>query len=48
MLYLGASINVIHYNIYATLNLDPLKETCILIQLADMTNIYHKGVIEDT
>ncbi|XP_027096001.1 uncharacterized protein [Coffea arabica] len=47
MLDLGASINVIPKVIYASLNLDPLKETGIIIQLADRTNVYPDGVIED-
>nr|XP_027124566.1 uncharacterized protein LOC113741264 [Coffea arabica] len=33
--------------IYASLNLGPLKETGIIIQLADRTNAYPDGVIED-
>ena len=42
MLDLGASINVMPKSIYASLNLDPLKETEIIIQLADRTNAYPK------
>ncbi|XP_027171986.1 uncharacterized protein LOC113771612 [Coffea eugenioides] len=47
MLDLGASINVMPKAIYASLNLGPLKETGIIIQLADRTNAYPDGVIED-
>ena len=35
MLDLGASINVMPYSIYASLNLGDLKETGVVIQLAD-------------
>ncbi|XP_071921815.1 uncharacterized protein [Coffea arabica] len=38
MLNLGASINVMPNAIYASLNLAPLKETGIIIQLANRTN----------
>ncbi|XP_027152312.1 uncharacterized protein LOC113752399 [Coffea eugenioides] len=47
MLDLGASINMMPRAIYASLNLGPLKETDIIIQLADRTNAYPDGVIED-
>ncbi|KAL5573539.1 hypothetical protein UlMin_023136 [Ulmus minor] len=47
MLYLGASINVMPSSIFASLNLGPLKETGVIIQLADRSNTYPKGVIED-
>ncbi|XP_027151784.1 uncharacterized protein LOC113751831 [Coffea eugenioides] len=47
MLDLGASINVMPKAIYASLNLGPLKETGIIIQLANRTNAYPDGVIED-
>ena len=47
ILDLGASINVIPYSIYASLNLGPLEETGIIIQLADISNTYPKGVGED-
>ena len=47
MLNLGASINVIHYSSNASLNLGPLEETCVIIQLADRSNTYPKGVVED-
>ena len=47
MFDLGASINVMPYSIYASLKLDPLKQTEVIIQLADQSNAYPKGVIED-
>ncbi|XP_027169012.1 uncharacterized protein LOC113768743 [Coffea eugenioides] len=47
MLDLGASINVMPKTIFASLNLWPLKETAIIIQLADRTNAYPEGLVED-
>ena len=47
MLDLGASINVMPYSIYASLNLGPLEETGVIIELADRSNTYPRGVIED-
>ncbi|XP_071920785.1 uncharacterized protein [Coffea arabica] len=47
MLDLGASINVMSKTIYASLNLGPLKGICIIIQLADRTNAYPEGLVED-
>lgn len=47
MLELEASINFMPYNIYDSLNLGPLKEISIIVQLFDITNFYPKGVIED-
>ncbi|XP_062109887.1 uncharacterized protein LOC133821759 [Humulus lupulus] len=47
MLDLGASINVMPFSIYASLNLGPLEETGVIIQLADRSNAYPRGVIED-
>ncbi|XP_031272549.1 uncharacterized protein LOC116131037 [Pistacia vera] len=47
MLDLGASINVMPYSIYLDLNLGALKETNIVIQLADRSKAYPKGVLED-
>ena len=35
------------YSIYASLNIGPLKETSVVIQLADKSNAYPKGVLED-
>ncbi|XP_027121945.1 uncharacterized protein [Coffea arabica] len=47
MLDLGASINVMPKTIYTSLNLGPLKGTGIIIQLADRTNAYPEGLVED-
>ncbi|XP_027158006.1 uncharacterized protein LOC113773887 [Coffea eugenioides] len=47
MLDLGASINVMPKSIYVSLKLGPLKETGIIIQLADRTNAYPDGLVED-
>nr|XP_027093523.1 uncharacterized protein LOC113713915 [Coffea arabica] len=47
MLDLGASINVMPKTIFASLNLGPLKETAIIIQLADRTNAYPEGLVKD-
>ena len=46
MLDLGASINVMPYSIYASLNLGPLEETGVIIQFVDRSNIYLRGVVE--
>ena len=47
MLDLGASINVMPYSIYASMNLGELKNDGVIIQLADCSNTYLKGVLED-
>ncbi|XP_059461891.1 uncharacterized protein LOC132190882 [Corylus avellana] len=47
MIDLGASINVMPYSIYAFLKLGPLNKTGVVIQLADRSNAYPKGVVED-
>ncbi|CAN6707326.1 unnamed protein product [Malus baccata var. baccata] len=47
MLDLGASINVIPYSIYASMNLGELKKDGVIIQLADRSNAYLKGVLKD-
>ncbi|XP_052295383.1 uncharacterized protein LOC127901771, partial [Citrus sinensis] len=47
MLDLGASINVMPRSIYSSLNVGPLKETGVIIQLADRSNAYPDGVLED-
>ncbi|XP_062145993.1 uncharacterized protein LOC133853988 [Alnus glutinosa] len=44
---LGASINVMPYSIYASLKLRPLLKTGFVIQLADRSIAYPKGVVED-
>ncbi|CAN6706893.1 unnamed protein product [Malus baccata var. baccata] len=47
MLDLGASINVMPYSIYASMNLGELKNDGVIIQLVDRSNAYSKGVLED-
>ncbi|CAN6589038.1 unnamed protein product [Malus baccata var. baccata] len=47
MLDLGASINVMPYSIYASMHLGELKKDGVIIQLADRSNVYPKGVLED-
>ncbi|KAM2922713.1 hypothetical protein COP2_039036 [Malus domestica] len=47
MLDLGASINVMPYSIYASMNLGALKNDGVIIQLADRSNAYPKGGLED-
>ncbi|CAN6723527.1 unnamed protein product [Malus baccata var. baccata] len=47
MLDLGASINVMPYSVYASMNLGVLKNDGVIIQLADRSNAYPKGVVED-
>ncbi|KAM1079812.1 hypothetical protein EV1_014407 [Malus domestica] len=47
MLDIGASINVMPYSIYASMNLGELKNDGVIIQLADRSNAYPKAVLED-
>ncbi|XP_073121401.1 uncharacterized protein [Henckelia pumila] len=47
MLDLGASINVMPYSVYASLKLGPLTETGIVIQMANKSTIFPRGVLED-
>jgi len=47
MLDLGASINVMPTSTYDKLHLGELKKTDLLIQLADRSNAYLDGVLED-
>ncbi|XP_017617592.1 uncharacterized protein LOC108462109 [Gossypium arboreum] len=47
MCNLGASINVMPYSIYKLINAGPLKETGVIIQLADRTVVYPEGLLED-
>ncbi|CAN6552358.1 unnamed protein product [Malus baccata var. baccata] len=47
MLDLGASINVMPYSIYVSMNLGELKHDGVIIQLTDRSNAYPKGVLED-
>ena len=44
MLDLGASINVMPYSLYASLELGELKRDNVVIQLADRSNKYPKGI----
>ncbi|XP_021621487.1 uncharacterized protein LOC110621518 [Manihot esculenta] len=44
---LGASIKVISLSIYQSLNVGSLKETGVVIQLANRSIIYPEGVLED-
>ncbi|KAL0413153.1 UNVERIFIED_CONTAM: hypothetical protein Sradi_1517000 [Sesamum radiatum] len=44
---LGASINVMPLSIYEFLNIGPLKDTCVVLQLADRSIVYPEGVLED-
>ncbi|KAJ9543915.1 hypothetical protein OSB04_023622 [Centaurea solstitialis] len=47
MVDLGASINAMPYSIYSLLNVGPLERTGVVIQLADRSIVYPKGVLED-
>ncbi|XP_057803324.1 uncharacterized protein LOC131018625 [Salvia miltiorrhiza] len=47
MLDLGASINVMPLALFKELNLGPLKATRVVIQLADRSLDYPKGILED-
>ncbi|XP_074301620.1 uncharacterized protein LOC141633022 [Silene latifolia] len=47
MLDLGAFINVIPYYLYKFMKLGSLVEIGVVIQLADRSNAYPKGVVED-
>ncbi|XP_073159062.1 uncharacterized protein [Henckelia pumila] len=47
MLDLGASINVMTYSVYASLNLGPLNETDIVIQMVDRSTIFPRGLLEN-
>ncbi|XP_048429210.1 uncharacterized protein LOC125472153 [Pyrus x bretschneideri] len=44
---LGASIDLVPYSMYESLNLGHLKETKLVIQLANRSNRYPKGFFED-
>ncbi|KAL0445392.1 UNVERIFIED_CONTAM: hypothetical protein Slati_2261900 [Sesamum latifolium] len=44
---LGTSINVMPLAIYESLNVDPLKEKRVVLQLADCSIVYPEGVLED-
>ncbi|KAL3503945.1 hypothetical protein ACH5RR_033786 [Cinchona calisaya] len=47
MLDLGASINVMPYSFYVSLQLAPSIGTSIVIQLADRSLAYPKGIVKD-
>ncbi|XP_026435994.1 uncharacterized protein LOC113333804 [Papaver somniferum] len=47
LLNLGASVNVMPSSIYDSLNLGPLKETRVVLELANRSNVYPKGIIEN-
>ncbi|XP_074300213.1 uncharacterized protein LOC141631445 [Silene latifolia] len=47
MLDLGASINVMPYSLYKSMKLGPLHATSVVIQLANRSNVYPKGIVED-
>ncbi|XP_074298416.1 uncharacterized protein LOC141629292 [Silene latifolia] len=47
MLDLGASINVIPHSICQSLELGTMSKTNVVIQLADRSNVYPKGIVED-
>ncbi|XP_074298882.1 uncharacterized protein LOC141629851 [Silene latifolia] len=47
MLDLGASINVMPYFLYESMQLGPLHATSVVIQLADRSNVYPKEIVED-
>ncbi|KAK8627983.1 hypothetical protein V6N13_063697 [Hibiscus sabdariffa] len=47
MCELGASINVMPLSVYNTLSAHPLKETRVIVQLADRTVICPEGVLEN-
>ena len=47
LLDLGASINLLPYTVYETLQLGELQPTSITLQLADRSIKYPRGIIED-
>ncbi|XP_031127562.1 uncharacterized protein LOC116029656 [Ipomoea triloba] len=47
MLDLGASINVMPLSIYSSLDVGALKETGVIVQLTNRSNVYPVGVLED-
>lgn len=47
MIDLGVSINVMPYFIYVFLKLRLLNKIGVLIQMANRSNVYLKGVVED-
>ncbi|XP_057785073.1 uncharacterized protein LOC131002629 [Salvia miltiorrhiza] len=47
MMDLGTSINVMPLAVYKRLNIGALRNTRVVIQLADRSNAYPEGVVED-
>ncbi|XP_057803445.1 uncharacterized protein LOC131018758 [Salvia miltiorrhiza] len=47
MMDLGASINVMPLAVYKRLNIGEMRNTRVVIQLADRSNAYPEGVVED-
>ncbi|XP_026419730.1 uncharacterized protein LOC113315685 [Papaver somniferum] len=47
LLDLGASVNVMPSSIYDSLNLGPLKETGVVLELSNRSNVYPKGIVEN-
>ncbi|XP_023757294.2 uncharacterized protein LOC111905789 [Lactuca sativa] len=47
MLDLGASINVMPYSVFQSLNVGPLEETGVIIQLADKSSVFPRSMLED-
>ena len=47
MLDLGASINIMPYSLYQSLNVGPLKKTGAVITMANKSNAYPMGLLED-
>ncbi|KAL7595848.1 uncharacterized protein LOC111904378 [Lactuca sativa] len=47
MIDLGASINVTPYSDFQSLNVEPLEETGVIIQLVDKSSVFPRGVLED-
>ena len=47
LLDLGASINLMSYSVYEALQIDELKPTKTIIQLADRSHVYPQGSLED-
>src|SRR4051812_15727306 len=44
---LGASVNIIPYTLFTKLGIGEAKPTSIALQLADMSKVYPRGVLED-
>src|SRR5204863_1482676 len=47
LLDIGASINVVPYQVYVDLDMGPMSKTDIEFQLADGSFVYPRGVVED-